>query len=139
MNRDSILAALQHPTRAWFVILLGLILIYRELAAPGKVLPGVFGGVAACVGVYALFRHPWHLEALAMILGGIALLIIQGFRKWFWIPLVSGAILITVGVHTLTEPHIGLFPAFAAVPLSGITVFLLRTAILARRNKVSLE
>ena len=121
------------------MILLGLILIYRELAAPGKVLPGAFGGVAACVGVYALFRHPWHFEALAMIVGGIALLIIQGFRKWLWIPLVSGAALITIGVHMLTEPRIGLFPAFAAVPLSGITVFLLRTAVLARRNKVSLE
>jgi membrane-bound serine protease (ClpP class) len=139
MNRDSILAALHDPTRAWFVILLGLVLIYRELAAPGRVLPGVFGGVAACVGVYALFRHPCHPAALAMILAGIGLLMIQGFRKWFWIPLVSGAVLITVGVHTLTEPHIGLFPAFAAVPLSGITVFLLRTAVLARRNKVSLE
>ena len=121
------------------MILVGLVLIYREFAAPGRVLPGVFGGVAACVGVYALFRHPWHFEALAMILGGIALLILQGFRKWFWIPLVSGAALITIGVHTLTEPRIALLPAFAAVPLSGITVFLLRTAVLARRNKVSLE
>ena len=122
MNRDSILAALHDPTRAWFVILLGVILIYRELSAPGRVLPGVFGGVAACVGVYALFRHPWSFEALTMILGGAALLLIQGFRRWFWIPLVLGAILITIGVHTLTEPRIGLFPAVAAVPLSGITV-----------------
>lgn len=139
MSRDSILAALHDPTRAWFVILLGLVLIYRELAAPGRVLPGVFGGVAACVGVYALFQHPWHAEALGMILAGVALLIVQGFQKLLWIPAVLAAAMITVGVHTLTEPRIGLFPAVAAVPLSGITVFLLRTAVLARRNKVSLE
>ena len=53
MDRDSILTALRDPTRAWIVILIGLVLIYREFNAPGRVLPGVFGGVAACVGVYS--------------------------------------------------------------------------------------
>jgi membrane-bound serine protease (ClpP class) len=139
MDRDSILTALHDPTRAWFVILIGLVLVYHELTAPGRVLPGVFGGVAACVGVYPLFRHPWHGEALAMILVGVSLVILQAVRKWFWTPLMAGAALITGGVHTLTEPRIGLFPALAAVPLSVITAFLLRTALLARRNKVSLE
>jgi membrane-bound serine protease (ClpP class) len=139
MDRDSILTALHDPTRAWFVILIGLVLVYHELTAPGRVLPGVFGGVAACVGVYSLLRHPWHGVALAMILTGTALVILQAIRKWFWTPLMAGAALITAGVHTLTEPRIGLFPALAAVPLSVITAFLLRTALLARRNKVSLE
>jgi hypothetical protein len=74
-----------------------------------------------------------------MILAGAALVILQALRKWFWIPLLAGAVLITTGVHTLTEPRIGLFPALAAVPLSVITAFLLRTALRARRNKVSLE
>jgi membrane-bound serine protease (ClpP class) len=139
MDRESILTALHDPTRAWFVILIGFVLVYHELTAPGRVLPGIFGGVAACVGVYSLFRHPWHGMALGMILAGVALLILQVFRKWFWIPLMAAAALITAGMHTLTEPRIGLFPALAAVPLTVATVFLLRTALLARRNKVSLE
>lgn len=139
MDRESILTALHDPTRAWIVILIGLVLIYRELMAPGRVLPGVFGAVAVCVGVYSLFRHPWHGEALGMITGGVAVLLLQVFRKWLWLPLISGSALITAGVHSLTEPRIGLLPAVAAVPLSVITVILLRTAVLARRNKVSLE
>ena len=139
MDRDSILAALHDPTRAWFVILIGLVLVYHELSAPGRVLPGVFGAVAACVGVYSLFRHPWHGVALAMILAGAALVILQAIRRWFWAPVMAGFVLITAGIHTLTEPRIGLFPALAAVPLSVITAFLLRTALRARRNKVSLE
>ena len=112
MDRDSILTALRDPTRAWIVILIGLVLIYREFTAPGRVLPGVFGGVAACVGVYSLFRHPWHGEALGMIGAGVALIIIQAFGKWLWIPLIRAPALITAGVHSLTEPRIGLFLCF---------------------------
>jgi membrane-bound serine protease (ClpP class) len=139
MDRDSILAALRDPSRAWIVILIGVVLVYREFAAPGRVLPGIFGAVGVCLGFYSLLRHPWHGAALAMIAAALALLILQVFRHWFWLPLAAGAAFLTFGVHTLTEPRIGLVPALGAIPLSIITVFLLRTALLARRNKVSLE
>jgi hypothetical protein len=46
---------------------------------------------------------------------------------------------LTWGTHALTTPRIGFIPALAAIPLSGITGFLLRSAVVARRNKVSIE
>jgi membrane-bound serine protease (ClpP class) len=139
MGRESILASLADPNRAWIVILVGIVLIYRELAKPGRVLPGMFGALGVCAGGYSLFQHPWSPLGAAMIALGVALIIVQGFWVLYWIPTVAAAILITVGAHRLSNPPILWAPAAAAIPLSGITAFFLRTAIRARRNKVSLQ
>ncbi|HYI97540.1 MAG TPA: hypothetical protein VEX68_28640 [Bryobacteraceae bacterium] len=139
MDRISLLRMLDDPNRAWLVLLVGLALIYRECLAPGRVLPGVLGGVAVCVSIYSLFQHPWSGQALVLILAGVALLTIQVFGRYLWIPGIFAALLITAGVHQLTDPPIGLLPAGLSIPLSGITIFLLKTAVRARRNKVSLQ
>lgn len=139
MGRHPILAMLDDPNRAWLVLVAGLILVYRECVAPGRVLPGVLGGVAIVLAIDALLRNPWSGSALAAILAGTALILVHAYFRHSWIALLAAAFLITAGVHSLTTPRIGLLPALAAIPLSGITGFLLRTAILARRNKVSIE
>ena len=138
MTRDSILAALHDPTRAWFVIMIGVVLIYRELPAPGRVLPGVLGGVAAALACTRCFESMAASKRLRCSW--------EPPRCWSCrlstILLASALVAqraIDLAVHSLTTPRIGLFPALAAIPLSGITGFLLRTAVLARRNKVSIE
>ena len=139
IDRNSLMRMLDDPNRAWLVLLVGLVLIYRECLAPGRVLPGVLGGVTVCASIYALFQHPWNREALFLILAGIALVVVQAFRRNFWIPGILGTFAILAGVHRLTNPPIGLLAAGLSIPLSGITIFLLKTALLARRNKVSLQ
>lgn len=139
MSRDSILSALDDPNLAWIVLLVGILLICREFTAPGRVLPGVLGGLAMTLALWSLFHHPWRGWALALIFSGTGLVVFQAFQRWFWIPAISGAILIFLGARFLTEPRIALLPALGAVPLCGITAFLLRTGILARQNKVSLQ
>jgi hypothetical protein len=67
MGRESILASLADPNRAWIVILVGIVLIYRELVKPGRVLPGMFGALGICAGGYSLFQHPWNPLAAGMI------------------------------------------------------------------------
>lgn len=136
MTRNSILAAFGAPNRAWFVLLVGLLMIYRECTAPGRVVPGVLGGVASVVSLYLLFQKPWSGVALSIILFGIVLLFLQAFWRRYWLGLGAAAVLITSGVHLLTVPRIDLLPALLAIPMSGITGLLLRTAVRARRNKV---
>lgn len=139
MHRNSLMNALENPDRAWIVFLIGMILVYRECSAPGRVLPGVLGAVGVCISVYSLFQHPWHAEALIAILVGAGLLIVQVFRWYSWIPGAAAAILITLGVNRLTDPSISPLLSGLSIPLSGITIFLLRTGLMARRNKVSLQ
>jgi membrane-bound serine protease (ClpP class) len=137
MSRSTILAALASPDRAWIVLLAGTVMIYREFMAPGRVLPGVFGGVAVCVGGYALSQHPWRPEALAMMVAGAVLVILQGFRRWYWIPAALAAALVTMGARRLTDPPISLGPALLAIPLCLVSGFLLHIALAARRRKRS--
>jgi len=140
MLRSSLLAAIQDPSRAWLVFLVGLILIYREFTAPGRVLPGVLGGVAVVAAIYSLAQNSWSGQALILIVAGVLVLMTQAFLGRFsWLRLALAAIAISVGVHFLTWPQIGLLPVLLTLPLSGMTGFLLRTAVLARRNKVSIE
>ncbi len=139
MLRNTILSSLAHPDRAWIVLLAGIIMIYREFMRPGRVLPGVFGGVAVCVAIYALLQHPIHLEAAVMIVCAAALLVVQGFRRWYWAPSAAAAALMTLGALRLTQPPISVLPAAASIPLCLISGFLLHTAVAARRRKRSLE
>jgi membrane-bound serine protease (ClpP class) len=139
MLRNTILSSLAHPDHAWIVLLVGIIMIYREFVRPGRVLPGVFGGVAACVAIYSLFRHPIHADAAGMVLGAAALVVVQGLRRWYWLPSVAAAVLMTMGAQRLTEPPISALPAAASIPLCLVSGFLLHTALAARRRKRSLE
>jgi hypothetical protein len=98
------------------------------------------GAVAVALAIYSLVQKPLDPWASMAILSAIGLLIAQAFaRRLFWLAIVAAAALLTWGVHSLTTPRIGFIPALAAIPLSGITGYLLRIAVLARRNKVSIE
>ena len=118
-------------------MLAGIVMIYREFMAPGRVLPGIAGGVAVSVGAYALGQHPLRFSAVAMILAGVGLIVLQGFGRWYWLPSVLAAVLITLGARELTVPPISLGPAATAIPLSLASGFLLHTALAARRRKRS--
>jgi membrane-bound serine protease (ClpP class) len=118
-------------------VLAGIVMIYREFMAPGRVLPGVIGGVAVCVGGYALGQHPLRFSAIAMIIAGVALVVLQGLGRWYWLPSVLAAVLITLGARCLTTPPVSVVAAAAAIPLSLASGFLLHTALAARRRKRS--
>ena len=139
MNRISILNALADPNRAWIVLLVGLLMVYRELVAPGRVLPGVFGAVAITTATYSLAQHELRTGAAMMIVAGIACLVVQGFRHWFWLPTATAAVLITWGAHKLTARPISLPVAAGSIPLCAVSGFLLRTAVIARRKKTSVD
>ena len=50
MTRDSILAALNDPNRAWVVLIIGVVLIYRECAGSGACLSRCPRGRGSCAG-----------------------------------------------------------------------------------------
>ncbi len=81
------------PNLAILLIACGTLAIYAELCRPGRVVPGVLGGIAFVVGLASLHR---------------------GERPPDW-------------------P----FALMVLVPLAALTVFLLKIAVRARRNKRS--
>lgn len=81
------------PNLALILITLGTLAIYAELCRPGRVVPGVVGGVAFMVGLASLVNAPPNTRI-----------------SW-------------------------LLVASLLIPITAISVFLLRVAISARRNK----
>ena len=133
-----LLAGLQDPNRAFLMLLGGFVLIYRECLAPGRILPGMVGGVFVLTAGFALFQYPWRAEGLGLLLLGALLLVVQAFRNWYWLPGLAGTACILYGaIRLLIIPSIRPAYAAAAVPFSALTIFLARTAVRARRNKLS--
>src|SRR4051794_28406660 len=133
-----VLAGLQDPNRAFLVLLGGLVLIYRECLAPGRILPGMAGAIFVLSAGFALFQYPWRWEGLALLLLGAALILLQAFRDWLWLPGVAGIACLMYGaVRLLAIPSIRPVYAAAVIPFGLLTIFLERAAVRARRNKLS--
>lgn len=138
--RFSLLPGLSDPNRAFLVLLIGLVLVYRECITPGRVFPGIAGGVFAISASYALFQHPWSVMGAILLLLGIGLITAQAFGTWYWLPGIAGTICLVIGaIKIVVVPPIR--PAYAAlsIPFGAVTIALARTAVRARRNKRSVQ
>jgi Membrane-bound serine protease (ClpP class) len=113
-------------TAAFLLSAGGVLGIYLELIRPGRVIPGVLGGVLAMAGLSAL-PQGWSFLAAVPIFWGEAKL------GWYGISgaAVTAALAIRQGVAW--APAIGL-----SIPFGYITVFLLKIALRARANKATL-
>jgi membrane-bound serine protease (ClpP class) len=137
--RNSLLALVATPDRAVLSLLMGLLLVYRELARPGRVIPGVAGAIAVITAFWGLSAYRIVPAGLVLAICGVVLLVIQGFRGWHGIPGALGAGLLTAGTRlaVAAPSQVSIPVALCMLPFSGITIFLLRTAVRARRTKVS--
>jgi membrane-bound serine protease (ClpP class) len=88
---------LANPNIALFIAALGVIGIYAELCRPGRVVPGIIGGVALLTGIASLTKTgpPSPLWAAVIL---IPLLVISG-------GLARIAIRARRNKHRLTEPR----------------------------------
>ena len=79
------------PNLAIFLIAMGVLGIYAELCRPGRVVPGVFGGVALLVGLASLVNAPpgasisWPLVAVVLVpLGAITAFLLKVAVRARW-------------------------------------------------------
>ena len=61
------------------LMLVGVYGLVFEFTSPGAVLPGVIGGICLLLGLYALHLLPINYAGLALMLLGIAFLVIEAF------------------------------------------------------------
>lgn len=136
--RNFLLSLAATPDRAWLLLLAGLLLLSREFVRPGRVVPGVLGGVAVVVSVHSLASSKLSVPGLTLV-GVAALLLVVQFRfSSNWWPGLASALLAAAGARLLVLPpwSISIPAAMAAVPAVFLLSFLLRGAAKARANKV---
>ncbi|WP_213253937.1 nodulation protein NfeD [Bradyrhizobium sp. sBnM-33] len=95
--RNRILATITNPNIAYILMLIGLYGLLFEFISPGAVFPGVIGGIALLVGLYALNLLPISYAGAGLLLLGIAMMVAEAFLPSFGVLGIGGVISFAVG------------------------------------------
>lgn len=83
--RTRLLMVIGDPNIAYMLMLLGIYGLFFELANPGSVLPGVLGGTALILALYAFQILPVNYAGLALIALGFSFMVAEVFTPSFGI------------------------------------------------------
>jgi len=142
--RENLLGWLVNPNIALLLLVGGALLIYLEFNTPGTIVPGALGTLMVLLAIFALNLLPIRYTAVMLLLGAVALLVLEAKFGGHGALAIAGIVCLTLGTLTLVAapiPELAVNP-WVAVALSiafgGITAFLVRLAVKARRLKVRL-
>ncbi|MEH2628328.1 membrane-bound serine protease (ClpP class) [Bradyrhizobium sp. AZCC 1719] len=140
--RNRILATITNPNIAYILMLIGLYGLLFEFISPGAVFPGVIGGIALLVGLYALNLLPISYAGAGLLLLGIALMIAEAFLPSFGVLGIGGVISFAVGSLFLFRGDVPGFHlswavvATATIASAGFLVIALAAVWRAHRRDV---
>ena len=139
--RQRILSRVLDPNLALVLALAGLLGLYVEITHPGMVLPGVIGGISLILALFAFNMLPVNWAGAALILLAIVLFVLEATVTSHGILAIGGIVAMIAGGLMLVEGpipqlRIRLSTTLAvAIPLSLITVILVRLVYLSHRTK----
>jgi membrane-bound serine protease (ClpP class) len=141
--RQRLLSAIAHPQVAYLLFSLGTLGLTIELWNPGAILPGVVGGVCLLLAFFAFQILPVNYAGLALIVFGVALLVLELKVTSFGLLAAGGIVSLLLGSLMLMdspmpEMQIGLRVILPIVlAMSGIILFLVRLGVEAQRRRSS--
>jgi membrane-bound serine protease (ClpP class) len=138
---DRLLSVIAHPNIAYLLLLLGLVGIYFELSHPGVILPGVLGGVAILLALFALSVLPVNYVGVLLILLGIGFFVLEVKVTSYGLLTVAGLVSFVLGSLMLIRSP---FPALrvglavvlpTALAVAFIVIFLLARVLRTHRRQ----
>jgi membrane-bound serine protease (ClpP class) len=100
---NRLLAVISNPNIAYILLIVGIYGLIFEFSSPGHVLPGVTGAICLLLAFYALHVLPVNYAGVALILFGIALMIVEVFVASFGAIGVGGVISFIIGSAILMD------------------------------------
>lgn len=139
-----VMSVLTDPNIAFILLLIGVYGILFEFMSPGAVAPGVVGGISLIVALTALSALPVSYGGLALLLLGIALMVLEAATPTFGILGLGGIVAFVVGALFLFDPadadvHFAIaWPVIAGAAAVSAAFFagVLGFALAARRRPV---
>ena len=141
-TRDELLGWLVNPNVALLFLVVGALLIYLEFHVPGTIVPGALGTLLVLLGIFGLNLLPIRFTAVLLLLAGLGLLVLEAKFGGHGALATAGILCLIFGAMTLVAapiPQMNVKPAVAIALGLGfglITVFLVRLAVRAQRQKV---
>ena len=142
--REELLGWLVDPNIALLLLVAGALLIYLEFNTPGTIVPGTLGTVLVLLAVFGLNLLPIRYTAVLLLVAGMALLVLEAKFGGHGALATAGIACLMFGMLTLVAapvPQMGVSPWVAigvSLGFGGITVFLLRLVVRARKRKALL-
>lgn len=139
--REDLLGWLVNPNIALLLLVCGALLIYLEFNTPGTIVPGALGTLMVLMAIFGLDLLPIRYTAVMLLLAALALLLLEAKFGGHGALAIAGIVCLALGTLTLIAapvPELAVNPWVAlgvSAGFGGITVFLVRIAMRARRMK----
>ncbi len=124
-------------------MLVAVLGLYTEFTHPGVVAPGVIGGIAAVLALYAMHLLPVNFAGVLLILLAFALFILEAKFASHGVLLIGGIVAMFLGAiflirSPLTPAGVNFGVALGVtLPVALLTVFLMRLVLKSRRWKTA--
>ena len=141
--RQRLLGWLMDPNVAFLLFSLGMLGLYAEFNHPGTIFPGVVGGIAILLAVFALNLLPTSYAALALIVAAFILFALEAKFTSYGVLGAGGLICLVLGALLLVdgpipEMRVRLGTALAvSVPVAAIAVTLMMLVVRAKQHRVT--
>lgn len=139
--RERFLTRIVQPDIFFILLIVGVLGLYTEFTHPGLFAPGVIGGIALLLALYAMLSLPVSLVGLLLIVLALAFFVLEAKYPTHGVLGVGGAISMVLGALMLVRsPWTGQGVSLGAalgvtIPFAIIVIVLARFVLRSRRWK----
>jgi membrane-bound serine protease (ClpP class) len=145
--RERFLSRIVQPDAFFILLIAGVLGLYTEFTHPGMVAPGVIGGIALVLALYAMQILPVAPAGLVLILLALGLFVLEAKYTSHGVLAIGGIVAMLLGAlmlvrSPLTHAGVSLGVAFGVtLPFALITILLMRLVLRSRawKPKTGLE
>ncbi len=140
--RQDFFNVLANPNIAYILMILGFYGLLFEITHPGSGVPGVLGAIFMILAFFSFQALPTNYAALALVLMGLVLMIVEAKAPGVGLWAVSGVACLLLGSFLLFDSHLPMFQVSIGIILGFsvstlVIVFVLVQAVIrASQNKV---
>jgi membrane-bound serine protease (ClpP class) len=142
-GREKFLQRIVQPDAFFILLVIGVLGLYVEFTHPGVFAPGVIGGIALLLALFAMHLLPINFAGLLLIALAFALFVLEAKFPTHGVLGVGGVVAMILGAlflirSPLTGRGVSLWTAVAVViPFGIIVIILMRLVLRSRHWKVS--
>jgi membrane-bound serine protease (ClpP class) len=141
--RQRFLSRIVQPDAFFILLIVGVLGLYTEFTHPGMVAPGVIGGIALVLALYAMQILPVAPAGIVLILLALGLFILEAKYTSHGVLAIGGIVAMLLGAlmlvrSPLTHAGVSLGVAFGVtLPFALLTILLMRLVLRSRLWKSS--
>ena len=137
-NRQKFLSRIVQPDMFFILLILGVLGLYTEFTHPGLIVPGVIGGIALILALFAMHLLPVNFAGVLLIMLALALFILEAKFTSHGVLGAGGIVAMVLGALMLIHPPFSAAGVSLGValgvtlPFALLTIFLMRLVLRSR-------